>query len=60
MFSGTSVQTLHSQEHAGFYENIKITVIDKTESQITKKREDYWNRTLKTYAPFGVNVGESV
>ena len=25
-----------------------------------KKREYYWQRTLKTYAPFGLNIEDSV
>ena len=50
----------HSGEHTGFLENVKITLIDKTDGQNPKKREDYWRRTLKTYAPFGLNVEDSV
>ena len=42
----------HSWEHTGLLENVKITLI--------VKREDYWRRTLKTYAPFGLNVEDSV
>ena len=38
-----------SWEHTGFLENVKITLIDKTDGQNPKKREDYWRRTLKTY-----------
>ena len=47
-------------KHTGFFENVKITLIDKTDGQNPKKREDYWRRTLKTYAPFGLNVEDSV
>ena len=50
----------NSGEHAGFLGNVKITIIDKTNGQNPKKRKDYWRRTLKTYAPFGLNVGDSV
>ena len=46
----------HSGEHRGFLENVKITLIDKTDGQNPKKREDYWRRTLKTYVPLGLNV----
>ena len=35
-------------------------LIDKTDGQNHKKREDYWRRILKTYAPFGLNVEGSV
>ena len=46
-------------------ENIKVslemsTLIDKTDGQNRERREDYWRRTLKTYAPFGLNVEYSV
>ena len=50
----------HSGEHTGFLGNIKIKLIDKTDGQNPKKREDYWRRTLKTYAPFGLNVEDIV
>ena len=50
----------HSGEHTGFLENVKITLIDKTDGQNPQKREDYWRRTLKTYTPFGLNVEDSV
>ena len=49
-----------SGEHTGSLENVKIMLIDKTDGQNPKKREDYWRRTLKTYAPFGLNVEDSV
>ena len=49
-----------SGEHTGFLEIVKIRLIDKTDGQNSKKREDYWRRTLKTYAPFGLNVEDSV
>ena len=50
----------HSGEHTGFLENVKITLFDKTNGQNSKKREDYWRTTLKTYALFGLNVEDSV
>ena len=46
----------HSGEYTGFFENVKITLIDKTDGQNPKKREDYWRRSLKTYGHFGLNV----
>ena len=49
----------HSGEHTGFLGNVKITLIDKTDGQNPKKRENYWRRTFKTYAPFGLNVEDS-
>ena len=50
----------HSVERTGFFENVKITLIDRTDGQNPKKREDYWRRTPKKYAPFGLNVEDSV
>ena len=50
----------HCGKHRGFLENVKITLIDKTDGQNPKKREDCWRRTLKTYAPFERNVDDSV
>ena len=44
----------------GFFENVKITLIDRTDGQNPKKREDYWRRNPKKYAPFGLNVEDSV
>ena len=38
----------HSEEHTDFLENVKIMLIDKTNGQNPKKREDYCRRTLKT------------
>ena len=43
----------HSGDHICFLENANIMLIDKTDGQNPKKREDYWRRTLNTYAPFG-------
>ena len=53
-------RNFHCGEHTGFLKNVKITLIDKTDGQNPKKTEDYWRRTLKTYAPFGLNVEDNV
>ena len=42
-----------SEDHSGFLGNVSITLIDKTDGKDPKRRENYWMRTLKTYAPFG-------
>ena len=39
----------HSEEHTAFFENVKITLTDKTNSQDPKKSGNYWRRTIKTY-----------
>ena len=46
----------HSGDHTGFFESANIMLIDKIDGQNPKKREDYWRRTLKTYAPFGLRT----
>ena len=46
--------------HAGFLDDVSITFIDKTDPSNPLKREDYWRRTLKIMAPFGLNIKESV
>ena len=50
----------NSMGHNGFLNNVSIALINKTDGNNPKKREDYWRRTLKTYLPFGLNVGDSV
>ena len=41
-------------------EDVSLTFIDKTDTSDLLKREDYWRRTLKTMAPFGLHIEESV
>ena len=53
-------KSFNSMGHNGFFNNVSITLIDKTDGKNTKKREDYWRRNLKTYSPFGLNVEGSV
>ena len=49
-----------SSNHNCFISDVSVTFIDKTDPSDPLKREDYWRRTLKTMAPFGRNVEESV
>ena len=49
-----------SEGHIAFLGNVSITLIDKTDGKDPKRRENYWMRTLKTYAPFGLNIEDSV
>ena len=46
--------------HNGFLNDVSITFIDKTNPPDPLKREDYWRRTLKTMALFGLNIEDSV
>ena len=43
-----------------FFGNVSITLIKKTDGKDPKRREKYWMRTLKTYAPFRLNIEDSV
>ena len=49
-----------SEGHSGFLANVSITLIDKTDGKDPNRRENYWMRTRKTYAPFGLNTEDSV
>ena len=46
--------------HRGFLNDLSVTFIDKADGSEPKKREDYWMKTLKTMAPYGLNIEESV
>ena len=37
-----------------------IALIDKTDGSNPTKRENYWMRTLETFAPYGLNVVDSI
>ena len=45
-----------SPGHNGFLNNVLVTFIDKTDPSDHLKREDYWKRTPKTMALFGLNI----
>ena len=45
-----------SPGHKGFLEDVSITFIDKTDPSDPEKREDYWIQTLKTAAPWALNI----
>ena len=49
-----------SEGYSGFPGNVSITLIDKTDGKDHKRRENYWMRTLKTYAPVGLNTEDSI
>ena len=46
-----------SPGHRGF---LKPNQNHKTDGSDPKKREDYWMKTLKTMAPYGLNIEDSV
>ena len=43
----------------GFLNDVSITFIDKTDPSDPFKREEYWRSTLKTMAPFGLNIEDN-
>ena len=49
-----------SEGHSGFLGNVSITLIVKTDGKDSKRRKNYWMRTLKTYAPFRLNIVNSI
>ena len=50
----------NSEEHHCFLDEISITFIDKAGPSELLKKENYWRSILKTMAPWGLNVEESV
>ena len=40
--------------------NVSITLIDKADDKDLKRRKKCWMWTFKTYAPFGLNIANSV
>ena len=54
------LENFKSEGHSGFYGNVSITLIDKTDGKDPKRTENYWIRKLKTYVPFRLNIEDSV
>ena len=53
-------KNFESEGHTEFLDDVSITLIDKTDGSNSTKRENYWMRTLKTYAPCGLNIVDSI
>ena len=49
-----------SEGHTEILDDVSITLIDKTDGSNPTKSENYWMRTLKTYASYGLNVVDSI
>ena len=49
-----------SEGHNGFLEDVSITLIDKTDGSNPTKRETFWMHTLKTLAPYVLNVENGI
>ena len=48
-----------SESHSGFCDDVYVILIGKTDGSSPNKRETYWMWTLKTIAPYGLNVENS-
>ena len=55
-----SYRHFSSPGYRRFLNDVSVTLIDKTDGSDPKKREDYWMKTLKTMAPYGLNIEDSV
>ena len=53
-------QHFESEGHAEFIDDVSMTLIDKTYGSNPTNRDNYWMRTLKTFAPYGPNVEDSI
>ena len=53
-------QHFYSAGHNGFLDNVSISLIDKTDGFQSKKKKNYWMRTLKALALLGLNVESTV
>ena len=49
-----------SEGHTEFLDDVSITLIDKIDGSNPTKRENYWMQTLKAYAPYGLNIADSI
>ena len=49
-----------SERHSVFRDDLSVILIDKTGGSNPTKREKCWIRTLKTIAPYGLNVENSI
>ena len=48
------------ESHSGFCDEISVILINKTDGSNHTKRETYWMRTLKTIAPYCLNIENGV
>ena len=49
-----------SEGQNGFLEDVSVTLIDKTDGSELTKRETSCMHTLKTLAPYGLNVENGI
>ena len=49
-----------TEGHSGFLGNIPVTLVDEAGSKDSKRIENYCMGTLKTYAPFRLNIEDRI
>ena len=49
-----------SECHSDFRDNVSVILIDRTDGSNPTKRETCWMRTLRTIAPYGLNLKNDV
>ena len=54
------LEHFNEKRRHGFLEDVSITFIDKADPSEPLKRENYWKNVLKTMAPLGHNIKDSV
>ena len=50
----------NSEGHNGLLHDVSVTLINKTDAKNPHKQEHYWQHTLKTLAPHGLNVEDNL
>ena len=47
-----------SEDHDGFLNIVKSTLIDKTDPSDPERRDEFWRTKLRTLATLGLNIEE--
>ena len=49
-----------SEVHTEFLDDVSTTLVAKTDGSNPAKRENYWMRALKIFAPYGLIVEDRI
>ena len=60
MYARTLVLAFLKPSLNGFLNDVSITFIDKTDPSDPLKRGNFWQETLMTMVPYGLNIEDSV